>query len=357
MEGLVLSFEPTYVKRWDRQKRDRLTISPQLRYGFSNGHFNPNLLVKYDFGKTYRSSVSVQGGRRVFQFDNRDPISEFSNTVNTLLFGRNYLKLYDAATGNINFSKGLGEGVDINAGFAYQDRRPLDNTTTYSWRKVDGRTFTPNLTFTPHQAAIATFGFRWQPGAKYIEFPDRKIMLRSKYPVFAGSFSQGINGLFGSDVNYSKWKFSLSHDINAKLAGRFSYNLVAGGFFSDKKAYLMDYNHYLANQFSVTTTFLHSFQLMPYYIYSNSSKAYIEEHLEYHLNGFLTNKIPMFKKLNWFLVTGNNSLFINGGTMYGEVFIGLENIFKIGRIDYVQSFKSKGGQTSAIRYTIRNITR
>lgn len=72
--------------------------------------------------------------------------------------------------------------------------------------------------------------------------------------------------------------------------------------------------------------------------------------MEYQLNGLITNKIPGFKKLNWFLVTGFNGLHIQGSTNYGEAYVGLDNILKTLRFSYVQSFQNGGiGNTSGIR--------
>jgi hypothetical protein len=56
-------------------------------------------------------------------------------------------------------------------------------------------------------------------------------------------------------------------------------------------------------------------------------------HIEHHFNGFLTNKIPGFRKLNWYLVAGL-STFHYEKTNYLEYFVGLENILKNFRIDY-----------------------
>jgi hypothetical protein len=76
----------------------------------------------------------------------------------------------------------------------------------------------------------------------------------------------------------------------------------------------------------------------------------MEAHVEYQLNGLITNKIPGFKKLNWFLVTGFNGLHIQGQTNYAEVYLGLDNILKTFRFTYVQSFQQGGlGNTSGIR--------
>ncbi len=77
-----------------------------------------------------------------------------------------------------------------------------------------------------------------------------------------------------------------------------------------------------------------------YYGFSNTSSFFAELHFEHHLNGLLTNKIPLFKKLNWFFVDGTNALYVNPHTRYAEVFAGLENIFKVFRVDVVGGFQN-----------------
>ncbi|MCY7420758.1 MAG: DUF5686 and carboxypeptidase regulatory-like domain-containing protein [Chitinophagaceae bacterium] len=357
MEGLVIDVAPTYVKRWDKTRRNQLSITPNFRYGFSNHHFNPNINLKYNYGKNYFSSISFTSGRKVFQFDNREPVRVFSNTLSTLYWERNYLKSYEAVTHKLSLTKGLGEGFTTTVLFEYQDRKPLANTTDYKWRDFADREFMPNISLVPHQASLAVISVTWQPGSKYIELPGRKIMIGSPYPVIAGTITRGIPELFKSDVDFTKWKIALNQNINLKLAGSFSYNVSAGGFLSNHASFLPDFNHFIANKFSGAAPYLQSFQLMDYYTYSNTAKAYIEEHVEYQLNGLLTNKIPAFKKLNWFIVTGNNLAYINGGTLYGEVFIGLENILKVGRVDFVQSFTKAGWQTSGIRFSFAGMLR
>ena len=46
---------------------------------------------------------------------------------------------------------------------------------------------------------------------------------------------------------------------------------------------------------------------------------------------------------------GANYLFLKEGYHYVEVFGGIENIFKIFRVDYVRSFQTGGTQQSGIR--------
>ena len=352
VEGAVVAYSLNYVKRYSDAGRRSISISPAVRYGFSNRHFNAQLKAGYHYGKKYSNSLSVAGGKNVFQFDDNNQILSKRNTVSTLVYERNYMKIYEAVFGRMNYSKELGKGFTAGAGVQYQDRRPLENTTTTRWKDYTDRSFTPNITFTPHQALIATFNISWKPGANYIELPNQKINIGSKFPMFNVSYMWGIKGAFKSDVDYSKWRLAINDNINLKLFGSLDYNFAAGGFLRSKSVFLPDYQHYLGNQLTVASPYLNSFQLMPYYSFSNTENFYSTAHVEYHLNGFLTNKIPFFKKLNWFLVSGANGLHLKKGADYAEGFIGLENILKVIRVDFVKSFTNTNTVTTGIRISL-----
>jgi hypothetical protein len=85
----------------------------------------------------------------------------------------------------------------------------------------------------------------------------------------------------------------------------------------------------------LTGSYLDRFQLVPHYLFSNTNSFYSLLYSEHHFNGFLTNKIPGLKQLKWNLVTGANALYRSSGEYYVEPFVGLENIFKIIRVDYI----------------------
>ena len=73
---------------------------------------------------------------------------------------------------------------------------PLNNTTDYSFFGNKDKAFTPNYpyelineNFTPNQALIAGIDLQFKPGQRYIEFPDNRLALGSKYPTLALSLS------------------------------------------------------------------------------------------------------------------------------------------------------------------------
>nr|WP_294992454.1 DUF5686 and carboxypeptidase regulatory-like domain-containing protein [uncultured Sediminibacterium sp.] len=361
VEGGVLYFSPVIRKRFGEEEgRKSLQIVPNLRYGFANKHFNASISGRYNFGKKYFNNIMVEGGRQVFQYNNAQPISQRMNTYSTLLYENNHLKIYEANYFKLNYGGGIGNGLTFSTSFQFQDRFALENLTDpVSWKDISGRSFTPNYptdiltTNMPrNQSATITVGLSWRPGGKYIELPDRKIGIGSDFPTFNASITQGVKGLFGSDANFTKWRLSVSDDMNLKLGGKLSYRGEIGGFLNAKQVYAPDYNHFQGNQTVFANNPLSGFQLAPYYRYSNTAKFYATANVEYHLNGLLTNKIPGFRRLNWFLVTGANLMYTQKGKQYYETFIGLENILKFLRVDFVQGFEKNGPSPRGVRITV-----
>jgi hypothetical protein len=358
-EGWVLYPAFVWTKRLDANNSGRkfITIAPNLRYGMANKHFNAHITLGYSFGKQNPTTISLSGGKRVFQFNNNSPISDRSNSISCLLSEENRIKSYEAKYFRGSFRRNIGNGFSFTVGFQYQDRSALDNRTNYTWRDKKDREYTPNYPYEimtenikPHQVFMGLIGLRWHPGTRYIEMPDRKINIGSKYPVFTFQYIQGFKNLFGSDESFSKWKLNVTDDMNFKLLGKFRYRLGIGGFIdTGSNLQTPDYNHFNGNLSLLATEYLNSFQLLPIYQFSNTSRFYALAHVEHNFNGFLTNKIPGVKKLNLYLVTGANGFYINSNKNYYEIFAGLDNIFKQIRIDMVVSFLNGAAWQSGIR--------
>lgn len=362
VEGGVINFSPNYRRRFDGDGEGRkfLFINPDIRYGFANTHLNPSITAGYNFGRKYIHSAGISAGRKVFQYNNAGAISERLNTLYTLQAEANYLKIYEADFLRLSYGTGFGGGINLNVNFQFQNRHALNNLPDLTrWKDVPNREFTPNyptdLVTAPmpdNKAAMLTVGITWRPGADYIELPDRKISLGSKYPTINASVTKGIYGLFASDVDYTKWNLNINDDLDLKLAGQFNYNISVGGFFDAARTFIPDYQHYIGNQTMFATPALSSFQLAPYYGYSNTAALQVAAHAEYHLNGLISNKIPIVRKLNWFFVVGANTLHTNQGLHYSEVVFGIENILKVIRVEYVQGFENNGGRPSGFRVKV-----
>ncbi len=352
-EGLVLNAEATIQRSFPKIKQ-QISFTPHVRYGFSNQHFNAWASFQWwkraftwdqDGGTTSRSVWGLTGGKRVSQFNQENPITPLMNSIYTLFVRRNYMKIYENYFGRITWTKRFDNDLRITADVLYEDRIPIDNTTDYSIFKDKDKVFTPNYPyekiggqFIQHQALIASISAQFQPGQRYIQYPRNKVAIGSKYPTFAASYKKGIDKALGSDVDFDKWTFSIWDNMNFKLRGEMKYRFSIGGFINDSKVPIQDYQHFNGNQLIFANKYLNSFQLAPYYANSTTESFYAVGHLEHHFNGFLTNKIPLFKKLNWHLVGGGNAFYVNKDNNYVEVFGGIENIFKLIRVDVVASY-------------------
>jgi hypothetical protein len=145
--------------------------------------------------------------------------------------------------------------------------------------------------------------------------------------------------VFGSDVEFDRWRFSIEDNINLRLAGELRYKFVAGGFISTARVELPDYQHFNGNRVLAATPYLNSFQLAPYYDRSNKDDFFAVAHIEHHFNGALTNKIPLIRRANLRLVAGTNTFYTRSDKYYAEFFFGIDNIFKIFRIDYAFAYR------------------
>ena len=367
VEGVAANAEATISRAFPSIKRE-LSFTPHVRYGFSNGHLNAWGTLNWD-KRTFRwmrnvnddedemfsrSHFDLSGGKRVSQFNKDEPISPFFNSVLTLFFNRNYMKIYENYFAQLNHTAQTQNGLKYRVNLLYEDRIPIENTTDWSVIKYSEQKFTPNYPtdkisqqFTRHQAVIAEASLEYQPGQKFIQYPRYKMPLGSKYPTFTLTYQKGINNILGSDVDFDKWSFAVADGMNFKLGGQFNYRIDIGGFLNDRSVFIQDYRHFNGNQIIFASKYLNSFQVAPYYANSTTASFYATAHIEHHFNGLLTNKIPLFKRLNWNLVGGSNAFYVNKSNNYIEIFAGLENIFKVLRVDVVGSYlNGKNGQVA-----------
>jgi hypothetical protein len=78
----------------------------------------------------------------------------------------------------------------------------------------------------------------------------------------------------------------------------------------------------------------------------------LQAHVEQHFKGFIFNKIPLIKKLKWQAVGGFHYLYEPTFGHYWEATVGIENIFKLIRVDFVVPFRESGVQDFTFRFQL-----
>ena len=342
------------------------TISTKFNYGFSDDRLRVTANYYQRFNNLNYASLSIFGGSKVNQFNPEEPITSFVNTVSTLFFKDNYMKLYNKEFAGATYSQNAGNNFYLKGTLEYQQRKPLFNTTDYTFIKTDdvyssNNPLLPDDNLTPaikeHHLTKASIFTRINFGNKYISRPDGRLNIRNdNYP----TLSFGYENAFGS--NEKKYEYQLitgqiRYDFDAGNKGTLGINLNAGTFINGENISFVDYKHFNGNRTHIGSSdrYLNVFNLMPYY--SNSTnKSYFETHLEHNDKGYIMNKIPLLNKLNSTLVLGFHSLAVPDRKPYTEYTIGLDNLgfgkLKVFRLDYVRSFQN-GIQESGVVFGLK----
>jgi hypothetical protein len=369
VEGLNLAPEISWRHRVDSSSS--LHLRTAWRYGFANTHFNAIGIMTYNHQdkewKTRSWELAGEGGKYVFQYDRHNPVTPLFNTVTTLFFNYNELKLYERWTGALTFRRNAGNGFRWWLHAAYDHRMPLENSTDFTWaRKEDGK-YTDNLPagllpwhFEEHDAVTVRAGLFYQPGYRYVQYPDYKQPIGSSAPVFLLQYEKGIPTLLGSNVDWDKWKIGMSGAHRLGLLGSINYILSGGGFLNKKWIGVPDLIHPFAGDdptFTVASPYLQAFQLMPFYSFSNDADAYGEAHVEYNMQGLLSNKIPGFRQAKLYFILGTNSFYANDNLWYSEAFVSIDNIgykqARLLRIDFIRGWDNNKRTYDGIRLGLR----
>lgn len=365
VEGLVINPKVQTTHRVDSSSY--IYTSGGVRYGLGNTHLNAYERLSYKkYDRTWLTrnwEAGIEGGKYIYQYNPNSTVAQIYNTVSTLFYGQNLLKLYERYTAAAFFNRNYGNGFSFSAKAGFQRRLPVNNTVYYSWASSDKLNFTDNVPaplqtrlWEVHNAALVKASLSYKPGTHYVQYPKFKSPITSVWPLFTLSYEKGIPGILNSKVDFDKWRFSIEDYVNMKLLGSIEYNIAAGGFLNNKYASLPDMMHIADNELFLASPYVSGFQLAPYYMFSNTAKVYGEAHVEYNLNGLLTNKIPLLKKARWNMVTGNNTLYINPTNYYTEVFVGIDNlgfsIFRFLRVDVVRGWDYNRKTYTGIRIGI-----
>ncbi|HEX8328043.1 MAG TPA: DUF5686 and carboxypeptidase regulatory-like domain-containing protein [Hymenobacter sp.] len=346
VEGGVLNAQATFSQRTDDRRFFNLT--PVLRYGFSSKELNPNLAVNWQLHPAKLKQISLSVGRTIENFDRNSQLTPATNTIYTLYVNRNYAKLYRREGAEFTYLTEPVNGLNMRASAGYFERVQLANTTDRLFRDVRGRAFTPNLPVSEElpntgfgQSRILTVGLSldYKPGQRYINRPDGKFNLGSKWPTFNVQGRMAVPDVLGPDVRYTLLQAGVRDNLSLGLLGNSSFRASVGGFVGQQRGLtFIDYRHFSGNQTLLAGDFS-NFQLLDYYRFSTNN-TYFEAHYNHHFNGFFLNNIPLLRKLKWQEVASFNYLTTKQAGHYVELGVGIEHVLKVLRVDFYTALQS-----------------
>jgi hypothetical protein len=183
---------------------------------------------------------------------------------------------------------------------------------------------------------------------KYVQGEFSRVALGvTKYPVVQAQYTVGIKNLFGGNYDYQKLVVNWDHRVRISPIGYFDYVIEYGKVWGQVPYPLLELHG--GNETYIYD--LYAYNSMNYYEFV--SDEYGSVNFLHHFDGFFLNKIPLMRRLKWREVVGgkaligkvnqsNRELLIFPAHLYDlsrgpymEASAGIENIFKVFRIDAV----------------------
>jgi hypothetical protein len=185
---------------------------------------------------------------------------------------------------------------------------------------------------------------QWRPGTRLLQSSkiNKRITIGNgnDNPVFTLRYTHGFKGVLGGNFNYDKFFGNVQQKLHMGIFGKGEYSLT-GGFIPSNVPYTLVENHRF------------NFNTMRFLEYA--SDKYVSLTYTQHMDGLITNSIPLLKALNirtvlvadileGSLSATNNEAFKRGRTIvdrslgnvpYVEAGYGVENILKIIRVDFL----------------------
>ncbi|TSD66505.1 carboxypeptidase-like regulatory domain-containing protein [Inquilinus sp. KBS0705] len=207
----------------------------------------------------------------------------------------------------------------------------------------------------------ATFGLRYAPHEQYYQGKLFRTPIINQYPILSLDFTAGLKNVLNGEYGYQNVKFRGEKRFYIAPFGHSDIILEGNKTFGQLPYPLL--NIHRANQ--TYAYVIDSYNLMNFLEFVSDKSVSIN--IDQHFEGFFFNKIPLFKRLKWRETAsfkmlyggvsdennvsihpslyqyptdgvGNPITYALGKTPYIEGSVGIENIFKFVRVDFVKRF-------------------
>ena len=222
-------------------------------------------------------------------------------------------------------------------------------------------------------SSTVKFTTRWSRDEMFMQDGNERISLGSRRsPVIQFDYTYGFKDVLDSDFEFHKLQLEVKQKLRLGGLGESRLKL-RGGYIFGQLPYLLLENH-IGNESLFYTT--GAFNTMNYFEFV--SDKYASLHYQHYFQGLLMNKVPLMRKLKWRLLGTVNILYgslrqenkdimsaetpdgeatpgfnyLDPKVPYVELGYGIENIFKILRVDGVHRLTYRE-DPSAQKFTLK----
>lgn len=319
-----------------------------LAYGFDDKKFKYGLGVTHILSRKKWTTASLNYRKDIDQLGLQpDGITDIDNANAFVALTQlgNLIRPFAYERVQLDFTSQVSKPFSFSIRLKNQDFTPLFDG--FSYYTVQGRSDSPTETnFTNTEA---TLKLKYAKDENFIINDNSRISLGTlRWPTFVVAYTRGFKGPFGGDFNYNKLDVGISQRVKMGIFGVSFYEITASRVFEEIPYPLL--TAHIGNEQPVFASF--AFNTMNFFEFVSQSYAAIR--YQHFFEGFILNRVPLLKKLKWRLVASGNLLYgqvsdatlanqptvdfltLDGNRPFSEVGIGIENIFKIFRVDFFQ---------------------
>ena len=318
----------------------------ELEYSFKKKKEHPNEFPIHSLRLHYESDIYQYGQNYLYTNKDNLFISLKRQDDNKIGYVRKAELTYTKEFYNhFSFDITLRNRQDISSRFIpFERTRTIDGVTT--------STFIKDVTRSEIEV-----GLRYAPKEKFMQTKWDRNSVTPEHPVFTLSHRVGFKGILGSEFNYHHTEFGFYKRFWFSAFG-YTDCIIKAGKVWNKVPYPM---LIIPNANLSYTIQRESYSLMNAMEFFNDE--YASWDLTYNMNGLLFNRIPFIRRLNWREMISFRGMFghltqknrpdpLNSGELftfpyenyeqhylgtmpYMEIGVGIANIFKVLRVDYV----------------------
>ena len=360
VEGYRTSYDVHLSKVF--KDKQHLRLGSKTAYSFARNRLMPTGYIKYNYGSSLqKGKLRIEGGRQTDQINAEQPIAPIVNSLMTLIFEDNYMKILEKDFVKIKHDKLIRPNFRLVTSAEFAKRKHLENQEVKPWFKDGNYDYTSNSPvnleldttfFETHNALTLELGMEYEPWQRYfIKNGKRKISERPT-PIFSINYRKGIPDVASSATDFDQIEVGFKHKFEVGVRGTLGFNAKLGHFLNNKNILFPDFKHFKGNRTPfVTTDPVETFRILNYYDYSTDDTYFIG-HAHYQFRKFLVTQIMeaqfMGLKENIFV----NYLESNKSQHYTEVGYTIENIFRFFRLEFVTSFQDFKYENWGIRIGI-----
>ncbi len=358
VEGPGIKYGMGFTK-YSQKDGSYYNIQPEFRYGFKNKQLNSDLSFSWMYKPDARAMVNLSFGSTYRDLNPNGSLSSVYNSLSTLLFEQNFMKLFRKQYVSISSGREITNGLYFSTGLELSKNISVSNMYDYSFRNIKRRNFTSNnpldadnegKLFPDHASLrlsgtlVYTFNHQYvnNEGIKMYEIPEQPRLILS--------YRKGIPNVFGSETNYDLIEFEVQQEkLHMGLWGYASFSISAGKFLNNSKNFYPDWKHFIGNMALIFNPKLKGFHLLDFYNYS-TDKEFIEAHWEHNFNSRFLGSIPIIRKLKLQELAGAAFLTQPDKGLYYEVYLGVKRLGM--RTDYAFSFDNDGLLRHRVRFSL-----